>query len=72
MKPEVPPQNNSGESTEDEVPDLEFRVSLPTDWVIYDQQMIPIMVAAKDKGKDSAQQQALMMTEDEELAETVG
>jgi len=37
------------------VPDPEFRVSLPTDWVIYDQQMIPILVA---KGANNSQQQA--------------
>jgi len=55
LKPETPPQNNASDSGEDEVPDPEFRVSLPTDWVIYDQQMIPILVA---KGANNSQQQA--------------
>ncbi len=50
LKPGVDPTGNQETNAEDEEWEPEFRVSVPTKWVIYEQKTLPIIVA---KGTDA-------------------
>jgi len=71
LKPGVDPNGNQGTNAEDEDWEPEFRVSVPTKWVIYEQKTLPIIVAkGTDAEADAAEDESVEV--DEVTAEAQG
>jgi len=75
LKPGVDPTGNQGANAGDEEWEPEFRVSVPTKWVIYEQKTFPIIVAKavngeNENGEDGAE--GLSEEPAEEATDAVG
>jgi len=71
LKPGMDPTGNQDTNAEDEEWEPEFRVSVPTKWVIYEQRTFPIIVAkGTDAEADTAEDEGVEA--DEETTEAQG
>jgi hypothetical protein len=55
LKPGMQPEGEQSGDAEDEEWEPEFQISLPTEWVIYEQKMIPLIVAKAEGAEDAAE-----------------
>ncbi len=71
LKPGVQPDSEQGGDSGDEDWEPEFQVSVPTEWVIYEQKIIPIIVAKAAEAEEGTAEDSLE-SETEEVAEVKG